>query len=203
MTASRACAELTPTGRRISIRSRLLTLCGCLVADRSGVGRRNAMIRPSLKLGIAYPITPGSIDVRVRRRLDLLTARGDLLETPVTLPVLSTSYIGRMRRRGCGYAQTALTVITGAASPLSIEDLESTPAGHLISIRHAKARDLSETIVAGPALLARAVVRIGGEVPMGLLGVAATQPPHRAREYHVRQGPCFLGYVDTHSMSPL
>jgi hypothetical protein len=87
-----------------------------------------------------------------------------------------------VRRRGCGYAQTALAVIAGAASPLSIEDLESTPAWHLVPIRHAKARNLSETTVAGPALLARAVVRIGREVAMGLLGVATAQPPHRAGE---------------------
>jgi hypothetical protein len=120
----------------------------------------------------------------MERWLDLLTVRGNLLETPLTLPMVATSHIVRMGRRDPGYTKTSLTVIARAASPLSIEELEGTPAGHLISILHAKLRDLCETAVAGPALFAGAGVRIGWNVAMGLLSVAASQPPRRANKYH-------------------
>ena len=73
---------------------------------------------------------PGCLDVPVSRRLDLLTLRANLLEAPLTFPVISPSYKGRMRRRYTRYAEPARTVITGAAAPLSrIEDLKRTLAG--------------------------------------------------------------------------
>lgn len=127
------------------------------------------MIRHSPEPGKAHPITPGCLDVSVRRRLDLLTLRVDLLEAPVTFPVISPSYKGCMRRRDTQYAEPARTVITGAASPLSIEDLKHTLAWQNITIPHAKSRDLGETAVAGPTLLAGAVVRIRRNVAIGLL----------------------------------
>lgn len=106
----------------------------------------------------------------MRRRLDLLTLRANLLEPPVTFPVISTPYKGCMCRRDTRYAEPALTVITGAASPLSlIEDLKRTLARQNITIPHAKSRDLCETVVAGPPLLTGAVVRIRRDVAFGLL----------------------------------
>ena len=143
------------------------------------------MIRLSLEPGIAHPIMPVGLDVRVWRWFDLLTGRGDLLEAPITLPVVSAPYIARMRGCGRGYAVIALTVITGAAAPLPIdENLEGPPAWHLVLFLHAKSRNLLEAVVAGPALLAGAGVRIGWNVAMGLLSVAASQPPRRANKYH-------------------
>jgi hypothetical protein len=61
------------------------------------------------------------------------------------------------------------TMITGAASPASVEDLENALARYVLSPRHAKSRDLRETLVAGPALLSSAEVRVGRDVAAGLL----------------------------------
>jgi hypothetical protein len=83
-----------------------------------------------------------------------------------------------MRRRGRGYAEIALTVITGATAPLPIdEDLESTLAWRFVFILHAESRDLLEAVIAGPTLLAGTGVRIGRDVATRLLCVAGTQPP--------------------------
>jgi len=192
--------SLTPLRRRLTISSRHLTPRRCLLSSRSNTGHRNAMIRPSLKPGIAHPITPGGIDVRVCRRLDLLAVRSDLLEAPVTLPVIAASDIGRMRRWDRRHAVTAVTVIAGATAPLSIEDLECPQARHGISILRAKFGDLSEAIIAGPTLLAGTGVRIRRDFAMGLLGRSGTRPRHRADEYHPGQGECSLGCLNGHTI---
>jgi len=116
----------------------------------------------------------GCLKVPVRRRLDLLTLGAGFLKSPVALPVVSISYIGRMCGRHTRLAELAGTMKIGAASPLSVGELESTPAGDDVSILHAKSRDLCETAVAGPALLAGAIVRIRRDVAIGLLCVART-----------------------------
>jgi hypothetical protein len=99
--------------------------------------------------------------------------------------MIAISYEGGMCGRDTGDAQTALTVIAGDTSPLSsIEDLEGTPARHLISVLHTKIRNLPVAIVAGPALLASAVVRIGWQVALRILSVGGSQPYQRTDEYH-------------------
>lgn len=99
--------------------------------------------------------------------------------------MVTTAYKGRMGGRDAGYAETPLAVIAGAAAPLAIiENLESAPARHLVSILHTKIRDLPEIIVAGPALFAGAVVRIRWQVAMGLLSIGGSQPHQRDNEYH-------------------
>jgi hypothetical protein len=105
----------------------------------------------------------------MRRRLDLLTLRAHLLEAPITFPVIAISYKGCMGRRDTECAEPARTVITGAAAPLSVEDLKLALAGYNITSPHAKFPDLCETAAAGPALLAGAGVRIRRDVAMGLL----------------------------------
>jgi hypothetical protein len=135
------------------------------------------------------------------RRFDLLTVRRDLLEAPVTLPTISTPYISRMRGCGRGYADAVDPMIARAAAPLPFVDFESTPARHLVSILHTQFRDLPETIVAGPALLAGGEVRIRWDVAMGLLPVGATQPPHRADERHTRRGYSSFEHVDADTSS--
>jgi hypothetical protein len=87
------------------------------------------MIRHSPEPRIARPIMPGRLNVPVGRWLDLLTLRANLLEAPVTFPVIPTSYKGRMCRRDTRYAEPVGTVIPRAASPLSvIENLKRTLA---------------------------------------------------------------------------
>ena len=127
------------------------------------------MIRHSLEPGKARPIVPGCLDVPVRRRLDLLTLRAGLLEAPLALPVISTPYKRCMFRRDARDAEPACIMITGAAAPLSVKDLEGALAGYDIAIGHAKSRGLREAVIAGPALLAGTVVRIRREVANGLL----------------------------------
>jgi len=181
-------------------------LSGCrLVGSALGFARRsilhwNALIGAPLVPGKAHPITPGCVDVSVWRRFDFLALRGDLLETPVAFPAISSPNKGRMRRGGIGYAQPARTAITRPASPLSIEELEGAPTRHVIRVGDAKPRDLSEIGVAGPALFTRAVMRIRGDVAMRLLRVARAHPRDCAGEDHIRRGHCSFFYFDTHTV---
>ena len=141
------------------------------------------MIRLALISGIAHPIFAGSIDVRVLRGLDLLTARGNLLEAPLTFPALAAGYIRRVRRRGRWLTYAAHAVITGTAAPLPIENLEGTPAGDVPPVLHAKSRNLPVAIVAGPALLASGGVGIERDVAMAILRMNGAHPPHCADQY--------------------
>jgi len=83
------------------------------------------MIRHSCEPGIAHPIMSGSVEIAVRRWLDLLTLGAGLLKAPVALPVISAPYEGGVIRSDARYAELARAVITGAAPPLSVEELES------------------------------------------------------------------------------
>jgi hypothetical protein len=105
----------------------------------------------------------------VRWGLDLLTVRGNLLEAPLTLPALAAGYISRVRRRVRRLAYVAHAVIARTAAPLAIENLESTPAGDVLPVLHAKSRNLSVAIVTGPALLAGRGVPIDWDVAMAIL----------------------------------
>lgn len=146
------------------------------------------MIRHPREPGKAHPIMPGCLNVPVSRRFDLPTLRPDLLEPPITLPVIATPYKRRMLRRHPRYAELAHTMITRAASPLPIEDLESILTRQVITLLPASSRDLRETAVTGPPLLADAVVSIRRDIAIGLLRVGGAQPPDHAGDDHIPRG---------------
>jgi hypothetical protein len=151
-----------------------------------GTGHRNAVFRDPLEPRIAHPIVPGRVEVRVCRRVDLLAVRSDFLETPVTLPAISIAYEGRMCRRSERHAILPRTLIAGATSPLSIENFDSSLAWHTVRIRRTKSSDLAETTVAGPALLACAVMRMRRDIVIKPLTDATTRQRHRAGQEQTR-----------------
>jgi hypothetical protein len=136
----------------------------------------------------------GCLEVRVGRRLDLLALGADLLEAPVALPAISISYKGCMCGCDTRYAEPARAVVAGAASPLSVEELEGAFAGEDIAVLNAEPGDLGESAVASPALLAGAEMRIRGEVAMGLLGVDGGQAPEGAGEEQESRERGFEGH---------
>jgi hypothetical protein len=76
-----------------------------------------------------------------------------------------------MRRRSGGHAKTVHALIPGAAAPLPIKHLKSNPGCLVLRIRGARSSHLFETVIAGPALFGRAVMRTRRDVEMEILGV--------------------------------
>jgi hypothetical protein len=80
--------------------------------------------------------------------------------------------------RGEGRTNAVRAAITWPASPLPIKNLESVLAWDVLHIPGAKSSDLSETVVARPALLGGAVMRIRWDVAIELLSMTQAQQHH-------------------------
>jgi hypothetical protein len=80
--------------------------------------------------------------------------------------------------RGEGHTNAVRAAIPWPASPLPIKNLESVLAWDVLHIPGAKFSHLSETVVARPALLGGAVMRMGWDAAIELLGVTQAQQQH-------------------------
>ena len=150
---------------------------------------------------------PGRGHIRMGWRLDLLTLGTTLLVSPVTFPMVATADKGRMC--GCNSRRTELprTMETGTTAPLPVGELESAVARHGFILRNTEAPDFGETLVAGPTLITRAVVRVRGDVVLDvldrlldLLCVYGRQPPQRQGVYenHTTRGQYASSFFANH-----
>ena len=136
-----------------------------LILDRRGsAGGLNAGSRDPLEPRITHPVMTRCIEVPMRGRGNLVAVRSDLLETPVAFPAISRSDDSGMGWRRRQHTKALGAAIAGAAPPLPRENLEGTLINHPMSIQHTERPYLSETVVASPALLARAEMGISGDV---------------------------------------
>jgi len=85
-------------------------------------------------------------------------------------------------------AELACAVVAGATPPLAVEDFESARARGDVAILEATWSNLRESSVAGPALFTGGIVCVRGDVAMGLLGVAGSQPAQGAGEDRISGG---------------
>lgn len=112
---------------------------------------------------------PGRGDIRVRWRLDLLALGAGPLVPPVALPMIPSTYKGRVRGGHSRCTELTRTMVAGAAAPLSVEELEITIARDNVGIRNTKSPDFREPLVTGPTLITGAVVRIRRNVVLNFL----------------------------------
>ena len=115
------------------------------------------------------------------RWIDLLAPGGDLSEPPVTLPAISLSNQRSVFGGGGNRTNAIRAAITWTASPLPVKNLEGVLAREVLHIPDAKTSNLFESVVARPALLSGAVMRIRWDVGMELLGVTQARQQHPAR----------------------
>jgi len=139
------------------------------------------MVSNALESRKAYPITPRSIQVSVCRWIDFLAPGGDLSESPVALPAISLSNQRSVFGGGGNRTNAIRAAITCTASPLPVKNLDGALAREALRVPDAKTSDLFESVVARPALLGGAVVRIRWDVGMDLLGVTQARQRHPAR----------------------
>ena len=133
------------------------------------------MVSNALESRKAYPITPLRIEVGVRWRIDFLAPGGDLFEAPVTLPAIPLSNQRSVFGGGGNRTNAIRAAITWTASPLPVKNLDGVLAREIPHIPDAKTCNLFESVIARPALLGGAVMRIRWDVGMELLGI----PPAR------------------------
>jgi hypothetical protein len=139
------------------------------------------MVSNALESRKACPITPRRIQVSVRRWIDFLAPGGNFSEPPVTLPAISLSNQRSVFGGGGNRTNAIRAAITWTASPLPVKNLDGVLAREVLHIPNAKTSDLFESVVARPALLSGAVMRIRWDVGMELLGVTQARQQHAAR----------------------
>jgi hypothetical protein len=139
------------------------------------------MVSNALKTRKACPITPVRIEVAVCRRVDFLAPGGDLSEPPVTLPAISLSNQRSVLGGGGNRTNAIRAAIAWTASPLPVKNLDGVLAREVLHIPDAETGNLFESVVARPALLGCAVMRIRWDVGMEFLGVTRARREQPAR----------------------
>jgi hypothetical protein len=145
-----------------------------------GTGSSNTTVCNAHESRKAQPITPRRIEVSVCRWIDFLTPGGDLSESPVTHPAICLSSQRSVLGGGGNRTNAIRAVITWTASPLSVKNLDGVLIREILHVPNAKTGNLFESVVARPALLGGAVMRIRWNVGMQILGVTDARQRHPA-----------------------